>query len=139
MRVHSDTITRQQLYKAANESLPTDVWMEASDHGSRSRDHAFEVALSAEPGTDRFGHKRRPRNTGQYGGPSNDYEKAATWYEWGDFFAALFKLDPRAIIGPSAENGYDGVEDYVYQTAKYDPAQRDKPEYERVSVWDDLI
>lgn len=74
---------------------------------ARKRGHRFVVKLSADPGHDRFGTKRRWSNSGSWGAatPSNGYvgeplgEKAATFDEWGVFIAELFKRDPGAIVG----------------------------------------
>lgn len=113
MRLHTDKITRHDLTMAM-EGVSGDIYLEASGYGSRKRSHAFEVALSADEGKDRLGNTRRPRNSGVYGAEYG--MRAATWYEWGDFLAALFKIDPRAIVGP-----YDGIENYVAQTAEFNP------------------
>jgi len=131
MRMHTDVLFHSDLLHLAADTLPSDVYLELSEHGSRKRARAFEVSLSAEPGTDRHGHTRRWANSGKYGAKGN---KAATWYEWGDFFASIFAADPRAIIGT-----YDGARDYLKQTAEDDPAQRDTPRSERISFWSDKL
>lgn len=127
MRIYTDNLLSVEIHKLAGESLPSDVYLDLTEHGSRKRARAFEVKLSAEPGTDRHGHNRRWANSGQYGAAG---DKAATWFEWGDFFASIFAADPRAVIGP-----YDGVREFLYITAQDDPTQRDIPEGERVSFW----
>lgn len=114
MRIHTDILTRHDLTVAMGELGPS-VYLETTAHGSRKRDHAFEVTLTADDGWDSRGNKRRRTNSGKIGA---GVYTAATWYEWGDFFAALFRVDPRAVIGP-----YDGLEDFEHQTAQYNPAR----------------
>lgn len=75
MRIHSDTLTGQNLFDA----LPKRVYFtEAVLHGSRKRARAFEIKLSGSS-------SRR-----QMKGEAN----AATWDEWGAFLGALFNIDP---------------------------------------------
>jgi hypothetical protein len=78
--------------------------MDVTPHGSRKRDHAFELVLSAEP---RKG--RRHRNTGSRG--ANTYEAAAYWDEWGIVLAWLFSVDPKATCW-----AYDDAEDFHHKT-----------------------
>ncbi len=63
-------------------------------HGSRKRDHAFEVALRG------YGARHtRHVNTGQRGAGD---EYAATYSDWGHWLAKLFEKDPRMIAGQYA-------------------------------------
>jgi hypothetical protein len=57
-------------------------------HGSRSRDHAFDVKLEGES-------RRRPN--GGSSGVEYGSGYAATWDQWGVFLAVLFDLDPNAL------------------------------------------
>ena len=78
MRFHTDTLTHDDIYAAARVAQ---VSVETSSrHGSRSRDHAFEISL-------RGNSRRRPNF---YNG---DGQYAATWDQWGVFIAFLFKCD----------------------------------------------
>jgi len=79
MRLHTDTIELHQVHQAAHVAR-ADITI--SVHGSRKRDHAFDVKLTGES-------RRRPN-----GGSSNS-EYAATWDQWGVFLAHLFAIDPR--------------------------------------------
>jgi hypothetical protein len=98
-------LTINDLYQ----HVPAGCYLEAESKGSRSRDHAFEVHMTAEPGSDKHGIKRcYATNSGNYG---KGHGKAATYIEWGDWMVELFKIDPQAIIGP-----YEGREDFVLQT-----------------------
>ena len=93
MRIHTDKLTTQDVCR---EAFKVGVAVEyLGSHGSRKRDHAYEVALSG---------------SSPYAGASTAVGypyKAATWDEWGLFIAALFKLEPTAIIGH-----YNGVENF---------------------------
>jgi hypothetical protein len=100
MRLHTDLLTASDLYRA----LPSCVELDEIQRGSRSRDHAFEVALIGR-GTR---HTRR-RNTGQRG--ADGYSYAATWSDWGRWLAALFTIDPHAIAGH-----YNGAADFHAKT-----------------------
>lgn len=122
MRIHSDSLTSSDLY----EHVPRGCHLEAIGKGSRKRDHAFEVHMSAAPGIDSHGIKRcYAANTGQYGGPANDYEKAATYVEWGDWMVELLKIDPTAIIGP-----YEGAAGFVEQTTRFAPRRPEREDAE---------
>lgn len=78
MRIHTN-LTHGDLADAARHAGV--IIARSSQHGSRSREHAFEVNLS---GSGRHG--------GQWG---NGQGKAATWDEWGIFLAELFRRDPK--------------------------------------------
>lgn len=80
MRIHTNTLTSSDICKAA-ELARADIETLTS-HGSRSRDHAFDVKLTGLS-------KRRP-NGGSYGA-GDDY--AATWDQWGLFLGYLYSLD----------------------------------------------
>lgn len=112
MRLHSDTLTRDEIDAAlVNADLPGVFIDVLSSHGSRSRARAFEVRLAAEPGKDRNGNVRRPRNSGSYGSDGRDPFKGATYDEWGYFIAELFERDPDAVFGP-----YNGRDDFHRKT-----------------------
>lgn len=102
MRIHTDTLEAHQIYRAAND-MP-DVYVDITRRGSRKRNHAFELSISAEP---RKG--RRPRNSGNRG--SDGYDAAATWDEWGVIFARLFDIDPDMTC-----YAYDGADHYHWST-----------------------
>lgn len=112
MKIHSDILTTQDLYR----ELPAGCYLTLRQVGSRKRDHGFDVGMSAEHGADAHGLKRvYARNSGHHGAAS-DFDRAATWIEWGDWMVALFKVDPDAIIGT-----YDGVADFIATTTRYAP------------------
>lgn len=79
MRLHTNSLTASDLWAAARIA---EVDLELTTHGSRSRDHAFNVTL-------RGNSNRRP-NTGRSGSAD---EFAATWDQWGVFLAELFDRD----------------------------------------------
>lgn len=98
MRIHSNYLTMGDII-GATKGLPN-VFVNVTEHGSRTHARAFEVRLEGN------GYAR---NTGKSGADS--YETGATWDEWGVFLARLFNLDANALCGtvkyPVYENGYD--------------------------------
>ena len=97
MRIHSDTLTIDDLTEAAR-AIPGGH-INITEHGSRKRDHAFEVNMFGDPGKDRHGIARSYySNGGSYGANTGPY-RALTWVEWGDWMVELLKIDPGAIIG----------------------------------------
>lgn len=102
MRIHTDTITHQDVVEAVRAAgVVTEVTAWGTEvrsvrltdpgvrhHGSRKRDHAFEVGL--------LGTSSRATNSGIYGAGSG---KAATWDEWGMFLGALYEKDPLMFAG----------------------------------------
>lgn len=95
MKVYSDTLTRDDLYAA----LPADVMIADMRElkNPRKRTHGYEIHLEGY-GTR---HTRR-RNSGWYGAteadPVGHYGYAATWDDHGEWMAALYEIDPLAII-----------------------------------------
>ena len=65
-------------------------------HGSRSRDHAFDVTLSG--------------NSGRRASFGRDYE-AASWDQWGIFLGFIFENDPDAVCW-----AYKDAEDFHWKT-----------------------
>ena len=97
MRIHSDLIDSTHIYAAARESRVSVE--DISRHGSRSRDHAYNVNLSGES-------RRRPNRS------HAPDEYAATWDQWGVFLAHLFDVDPNMTV-PTMYKTYD---DFTYRT-----------------------
>jgi hypothetical protein len=87
----------------AARDLP-EVFVTVMKHGSRKRDHAWELTLSAAP---RKG--RRYRNNGRTG--ADTFEAAAYWDEWGIVLSWLFSIDPNMTCW-----AYDGAEDFHHKT-----------------------
>jgi hypothetical protein len=96
VKIHSDVLTYQDIWDAAQAAGP-EVFVRASQRGSRKRSHGFEVSLT---GTS----TRRPNNREAWR-ETDDY--AATWDEWGMFLAYLFDKDPDAIVPGVYESGDD--------------------------------
>jgi len=107
MRLHSDIITRDDIYEATQEAGKNVVFAEVTEHGSRARRRAFEVKLT---GTS----SRRP-NSGKHGAGDLD-DRAATWDEWGMFLADLFGADPDMIVGTPGRPVYDGAVNFHLAT-----------------------
>ena len=102
MRIHTDTLTYADMHRAARD-LP-EVFVTVTPHGSRKRDHAWELVLSAAP---RKG--RRHRNNGRTG--ADTFEAAAYWDEWGIVLSNLFRIDPNMTCW-----AYDGAKDFHHKT-----------------------
>ncbi len=88
MRIHT-SLTQAEVYAC----LPTGVYANIGEHGSRKRDRAFEVTLYVYESDSLH---RRHGNSGGYG--STDLY-AATWDEWGVWMDNIYKRDGDAIIG----------------------------------------
>lgn len=88
MRIHTDLLTPLDLYTAIDGM--DRVRVDYTTHGSRSRDHAFEVRLT---GTS-------PYRT------MDKQDNAATWDEWGVFMARLFAKDPRAVMNKETAKAF---------------------------------
>ena len=86
MRIHSDILDRSDIYRATIAAEMTGVDVTVTEHGSRKRRAAYDVALT---GTS----TRRP--TDRKPGAGDAY--AATWDEWGMFLNYLFELDPDMV------------------------------------------
>lgn len=99
MRVHTDVLTKNDLYRATKH-LPG-VSVALTQHGSRSRARAFEVRLTGN------GYAR---NSGTYGADSTTH--SATWDEWGAFLSALYETDPFAVWGSARYPTYRDAEDF---------------------------
>jgi hypothetical protein len=98
MRIHTSA-----TYRDICSCLPRGVSAYITEHGSRSRERAFEVTLYAYAKDDLH---RRYGNTGGYG-RSDDV--AATWDEWGLFMVALYEIDPEwtCTYYPTEADFYD--------------------------------
>jgi hypothetical protein len=103
MRIHTN-LTDDQMYAVLNQSGAPIGFHNLSEHGSRSRDRAFEVALDGSGGLN---------NTGLYGAGDRN---GATWDEWGAFFGALYAADPEAICGTAKRPTYANAEHYHHVT-----------------------
>lgn len=122
MKIHADKLTASDIYKTA----PDRTYVELVEHASRKRKRAFDVGLSASHGNDAHGLARvYSRNTGRTGA-MGDWDRAATWIEWGDWIVELLKIDPEAIVG-----NYDGAHDFIVQTQAAAPH---RPERENAEV-----
>lgn len=97
MRLHT-CLSRADVF--ACQTTP-DVYLDAMEYGSRSHNHAFEVSLTG------YGARHtRAKNTGTRGA-GDDYERAATWSDWGRFLAGVFERDPSAKCADAYANSGD--------------------------------
>lgn len=97
MRIHTDTLTLQDLYKAAEKA---GVWPTFTEHNSRKRHHAFEVKL--------LGLSNRRPNFWS----GDDSEYAATWDQWGVFLGFLYGIN----YNMAAAGAYQDVNDFDQRT-----------------------
>lgn len=95
MKTHSNILTREN-FRAAEKRADVKI-VELEQTGSRSRQRAFRFYLSGSTG--------RPGNQRD--------EQAATWDEWGIFFAELFDADPAAHC---TKNSYLSAEHFHWVT-----------------------
>ena len=96
MRIHSDILTEQDIFKATQATGMENVNGDVSTHGSRSRARALNVLLT--------GNSTSRPNSGKHGAQNDDY--AATWDEWGIFLNALYEIDPN-LVTPYYADAYD--------------------------------
>jgi hypothetical protein len=104
MKIHTNKITPADL-KAAT---PKGCHLQAVNKGSRSHAYAYEISMSATPGHDSRGCKRRYAASSE---TTPGYNRSATWTEWGDMFAHLFALEPGMKAGP-----YEDADSFMQQT-----------------------
>jgi hypothetical protein len=101
MRIHTNVMSKAEV--ASHLGVQNDVTIHVvSEHGSRSHRIAYEVALRGQGKR----HKRNP-NTRDDSLPG----KAATYDDWGQYIANLYRMDVDAIVGP-----YKGRDDFHKQT-----------------------
>lgn len=124
MRVYTNVLTSRDIYAATAAAGMHGVYADVSEHGSRTHERAFEVTLSGN-GT--------ARNSGRYGADSR--EQAATWDEWGMFFAALYEVDPDAVWGSVKHPTYKDSEHFHDVTGDRFRTLRWKDQHKR-HIWD---
>jgi len=110
MKVYSHIITRADLYRTLADI--DDVIVDDSgvrEFIARDGTPAFELFLEGYGARHRRARNRRSGT-------------AATWDDYGLWFAQLFKLDPAARI-----SFYNGVGDFLDQTARYIPRGQSAP------------
>lgn len=93
MRIHTNAL---HLADIAHAAKLAGVTYDATQKGSRSRDHAFDVTL--------FGSGRTGGRWGNTGTRGASSEKSATWDEWGIFLNALFEADESVRVAKVYED-----------------------------------
>lgn len=103
MKLHSDSITKQDVYRAAELARHhdgADIYVaEMMQNGSRSRARGITFYMESMNG--RYATNRQGRDEGA---------RAASWSDYGYFIQRLFDVDPDAIIGY-----YRGLDDFRRQ------------------------
>lgn len=103
MNIHSNTVDYFGIMRAASAAGCS---AEVEEFQSRSASNGFRVYLS--------GSSPRAQNRCNAHGYR---DQAATWDEWGMFFAALYLIDPSVIVGSSRKNAiYSGVRNFDLKT-----------------------
>jgi hypothetical protein len=136
MRIHTD-LDSSDIYAALSDAkeeghVPATVHIELEEHGSRARERAFDVRLYSNVKTP--GDGRRRANTGNHGASE---EWAATWDEWGFFFAALYDADESAIVGSSPARATYTDRAQFHETTRYrydHEYQKELAEFEAAAV-----
>lgn len=105
MRIHTDTLDRSEI----ESFVPAGLSIGISEHRSQSHRRAFEISMAAPEGSDRWGN---PRKQSPYHGGTDEFPRAATWVEWGDFIVEVFKNDPFSKM----PRIYDDAHDFVRKT-----------------------
>lgn len=101
MRLHTDLILERHIRDAAKRWAGVGI-IRLDRHGSRKRDHAYEVQLSGNGVTG-----------GMHG---NHGYRMATWDEWGMVLAALYRIDTELIAGPYPHNHEGEYESFDWST-----------------------
>ena len=123
MIIRSDTITRADIGNAA-QSVPGVNFI-----NTNARDGWFEPIREFKPKGYANGFEIFLTGSSPYAAAHQDtvhggqYEKAATWDEWGIVIDKLYAIDPSARIGH-----YTDRSDFIEQTAK---------ERDRIAQWHD--
>ena len=105
MRLHTNTLTYGNIVDAALAAKT--VW-KIEEHGSRSHARSFDVSLRG----DSRRHAMFAWKTDHIGG-----EYAATWDQWGVFFAYLYRIDPYMEAGGTRKRRqYADNTDFQMQT-----------------------
>lgn len=100
MRIHTDKIELRHIHAAMSEAQVSPIRLTL--HGSRSRDHAFDVKLTG------LSNRRCNGDTDEY---------AATWDQWGVFLGALYQMDPDMKVPYyDSRDHFNYVTDYRFDT-----------------------
>lgn len=108
MRIHTnranyDTIAAATVY-ASGKGQGRVFIDEASSHGSKSHNGAYEVKLVGDGS-----HSKRLINSGKHGAGE---EYAPTWDQWGWFLAYLYASEP----GIKCAGWYNGATEFLVKT-----------------------
>lgn len=103
MKIHTDRLSESDVYEAAR--IARVDLATFTDHGSRSRDHAYNILLRGE--SRRAPNQGTARNVNRF----DVSEKAATWDQWGVFLSVLFDRD-LSMVTPY----YTDAEDFHRRT-----------------------
>lgn len=115
MKIHSDVITRDDVYRAASvaRSVFPGTSVEVSAVGSRSHRRAFEIHMTGDGST-----CRNRTNAGtRYGDHGGEAEYSAGYAAWGWLMASLYDVDQSAVWGTVRRPTYGSKADFNARTA----------------------
>ncbi len=117
MRLHTDTLTRDNVAEALREAKRQGrvaqhvTFKTMTEHNSRDYARSFEVQLEAYDKLD--GDGRRYANSGAYGAAT---AYTATYDEWGWLLAELYNIDPYMRVGSKSHAIYGSDDDFHERT-----------------------
>lgn len=120
MKIKSDIITRATVGTAVTttpgvtfiDTNARDGWYEPiREFKPRSHEYGFEIFLTGSS----------PYNAAHQSNQGGEYEKAATWDEWGIVIDKLYAVDPNAQIG--------------HYTSRADFLAKTRDEADRIKTW----
>ena len=121
MRIHTDRLTYGDIMGAlmseqdAGRIARTVRFKVLSEHGSKSKERAFEVQLESVDKAE--GDGRRAGNSGSYGAMSAEYDGyAATFDEWGWLLSAMYRKDIWMVCGSAANPVYEDMDHFNERT-----------------------
>lgn len=112
MKLHSDVITRDMIYAAAQYAGTKGygrIYVDVMGAGSRARRGAYNVTLTSD-GT----VTKRRTNPGNSNGSRENY--AATWEAWGHFLGYLYSRDENLLCGTSGRPFYTSRKHFIEDT-----------------------
>lgn len=121
MKIYSDTLTRDDLYAALPDGVMVADIREIRNPRKRAR--GWQITLEGYAAR----HTRR-RNSGTWGAvpTAGEYGYAATWDDHGVWMAALYEIDPLALIAEYANR------DDFYESTEHAHAYRSRSPWRTV-------
>lgn len=128
MRIHVNALIRSEI----EGFVPAGLSATITEHRSQSHRTAFEVSMAAPEGFDNDGNKR---TQAPYHGGTDEFPRAATWVEWGDFIVKIFEKDPEAMV----HRIYKDSHEFVNRTQRAAPHRAEPSAEEAANRWSFLL